>query len=81
MNAGFLFSKVPRAETRQCQSNKECQNYFCQLPSLPYCFDGVCKCGGALKAEATTCQSNKECQNVCEQPFGAFCIDGKCSCT
>jgi hypothetical protein len=40
----------------------------------------------ALKAEVlrteaiTTCQSNSECQKVCDNPSGAFCIDGKCSC-
>uniref|UniRef100_A0A2N9HM41 Reverse transcriptase Ty1/copia-type domain-containing protein n=1 Tax=Fagus sylvatica TaxID=28930 RepID=A0A2N9HM41_FAGSY len=34
-------SQVPRAEASQCDSNKECKNYLCQAPSLPYCFDGA----------------------------------------
>jgi hypothetical protein len=85
LHVGLSFSKVPRAEPRQCQSNKECQNYSCPIPSEPYCFDGECKCGEALNVEvlkdvAKACKSNNDCQNVCEDPFNALCVNGECSC-
>jgi hypothetical protein len=81
LHAGLSISQVPRAEASQCDSNKECKNYLCQAPSLPYCFDGVCKCGEALKAVALACHTNKECQIFCKQQSGAYCIGGYCSCT
>jgi hypothetical protein len=85
LHAGLSFSKVPRAEASQCQSNKECQNYSCPIPSEPYCFDGECKCGEALnvevlKAVAKACKSNNDCKTVCEDPFNALCVNGVCSC-
>ena len=49
LHVGLSISQVPRAEGSQCESNTECKNYFCQSPSLPYCINGVCKCGEALK--------------------------------
>ena len=79
LHAGLSISQVPRAEG--CESNAECKSLNCQSPSFPYCIDGVCKCGEALKAVALACHTNQECQIFCKQHSGAYCIGGYCSCT